>query len=201
MKKLKKILFCIVLFPFSLLSQELDLFNQIETDELTQTKLLPDKMIFTQKFLWGEKGLTRVLKISSLNKENRQKELKLRRAMLKTHQFIGFLTLGGMIYQGILGGKLYNGDYSLYEKHKKIGELSTIGYFTGAGLSLFTPPPLVNKKVKGFNSIKAHKILAMIHFPAMVSTNIYKKKNKKIHKYSAYTAFASYATAIIVFKF
>ena len=97
--------------------------------------------------------------------------------MLKTHQFIGFLTLGGMIYQGILGGKLYNGDYSLYEKHKKIGELSNIGYFTGAGLSLFTPPPLVNKKVKGFNSIKAHKILAMIHFPAMVSTNIYKKKN------------------------
>ena len=28
-----------------------NLFNQIETDELTQTKLLPDKMIFTQKFL------------------------------------------------------------------------------------------------------------------------------------------------------
>ena len=55
MKKFKKILFCIVLFPFSLLSQELDLFNQIETDELTQTKLLPDKMIFTQKFLWGER--------------------------------------------------------------------------------------------------------------------------------------------------
>ena len=74
-------------------------------------------------------------------------------------------------------------------------------YFTGAGLSLFTPPPLINKKVKGFNSIKAHKVLAMIHFPAMVSTSIFKNKNKKIHKYSAYTAFASYATAIIVFKF
>ena len=151
MKKFKKILFCIVLFPFSLLSQELDLFNQIETDDLTQTKLLPDKMIFTQKFLWGEKGLARVLKISSLNIENREKELKLRRAMLKTHQFIGFLTFGGMIYQGILGGELYNGDYSLYDKHKKVGELSTIAYFTGAGLSLFTPPPLINKKVKVVN--------------------------------------------------
>ena len=201
MRKFKKILYCAVLFPLSVLSQELDLFNQIETDELTQTKLLPDKMIFTQKFLWGEKGLARVLKISPLNIKNREKELKLRRAMLKAHQFIGFLTFGGMIYQGILGGKLYNGDYSLYDKHKKVGELSTIAYFTGAGLSLFTPPPLVNKKVKGFNSIKAHKILAMIHFPAMVSTNVFKKKNKKIHKYSAYTAFASYATAIIVFKF
>jgi len=197
----KSIYILLILFPISVLSQELDLFNQIETDDLKQSKLLPDKMIFTQRFLWGEKGLARVLKISSLNIENREKELKLRRAMLKTHQYIGFITLGGMIYQGILGGKLYNGDYSVYDKHKKIGELSTIAYFTGAGLSLFTPPPLVNKKVKGFNSIKAHKILAMIHFPAMVSTNVFMKKNKKIHKYSAYTAFASYATAIIVFKF
>ena len=197
----KSIYILLILFPISVLSQELDLFNQIETDDLKQSKLLPDKMIFTQRFLWGENGLARVLKISSLNIENREKELKLRRAMLKTHQYIGFITLGGMIYQGILGGKLYNGDYSVYDKHKKIGELSTIAYFTGAGLSLFTPPPLVNKKVKGFNSIKAHKILAMIHFPAMVSTNVFKKKNKKIHKYSAYTAFASYATAIIVFKF
>ena len=198
---LKKSLCYLILIPFSVISQEIDLFNQIETDDLKQSKLLPDKMVFTQRFLWGEKGLARVLKISTLNIKNRERELKLRRAMLKTHQYIGFITLGGMIYQGILGGKLYNGDYSVYDKHKKIGELSTIAYFTGAGLSLFTPPPLINKKIKGFNSIKAHKILAMIHFPAMVSTNVFKKKNKKIHKYSAYTAFVSYATAIIVFKF
>jgi hypothetical protein len=198
---LKKGLYYLILIPFSIFSQELDLFNEIETDELTESKLLPNKMIFTQRFLWGENGLVRVLKVSPLNIKNREKELKLRRAMLKTHQYIGFITLGGMIYQGILGGKLYNGDYSVYDKHKKVGELSKISYFTGAGLSLFTPPPLINKKVKGFNSIKAHKVLAMIHFPAMVSTSIFKNKNKKIHKYSAYTAFASYATAIIVFKF
>ena len=198
---LKKVIYYLILIPFSVFSQELDLFNEIETDELTESKLLPNKMIFTQRFLWGEKGLARVLKVSPLNIKNRKKELKLRRVMLQTHQYIGFITLGGMIYQGILGGKLYSGDYSVYEKHKKVGELSTIAYFTGAGLSLFTPPPLINKKVKGFNSIKAHKVLAMIHFPAMVSTNIFKNKNKKIHKYSAYTAFSSYATAMIVFKF
>ena len=118
----------------------------------------------------GRKRTSKSFKDITLNIKNRERELKLRRAMLKTHQYIGFITLGGMIYQGILGGKLYNGDYSVYDKHKKIGELSTIAYFTGAGLSLFTPPPLINKKIKGFNSIKAHKILAMIHFPAMVST-------------------------------
>ena len=56
MRKVKEILYCAVLFPISVLSQELDLFNQIETDELKQSKLLPDKMIFTQRFLWGEKG-------------------------------------------------------------------------------------------------------------------------------------------------
>ena len=64
---LKKSLCYLILIPFSVISQELDLFNQIETDELKQSKLLPDKMVFTQRFLWGEKGLARVLKISTLN--------------------------------------------------------------------------------------------------------------------------------------
>jgi hypothetical protein len=77
-----------------------------------------------------------------------------------------------------------------------------IGYFTGAGLSLFAPPPLINKKVKGFSSIKAHKTLATIHFSAMVLTNVVDKyKNNNIHRASAYTAFGSYAVAILVFKF
>ena len=68
-----------------------------------------------------------------------------------------------------------------------MGKAVTISYFTGAGLSLFAPPPLVNKKVKGFSSIKAHKFLASIHFSAMVATNHYKHRDKKIHRASAYT--------------
>ena len=59
-----------------------------------------------------------------------------------------------------------------------------------------------NKKVKGFSSIKAHKTLATIHFSAMVLTNVVDKyKNNNIHRASAYTAFGSYAVAILVFKF
>ncbi len=50
-------------------------------------------------------------------------------------------------------------------------------------------------------SIKAHKILANIHFSAMVITNVVADDNRKAHKAAAYTAFASYATAVIVFKF
>ena len=121
--------------------------------------------------------------------------------MLKAHQFIGYLTFLGMLTQGYLGGKLYSGDYSLYDLHKNIGKAVTISYFTGAGLSLFSPPPLVRNKKKGFSSIKAHKILGGIHFSAMIATNIYSDRNKSVHKASAYTAFVSYALAIVVFKF
>ena len=112
-----------------------------------------------------------------------------------------------MIYQGILGGKLYNGDYSVYDTHKKLGNIVTASYFTGAALSLFSPPPLVNRKKEGLNNIRLHKILANVHVPAMVITNIYadkqyeKKSYKEIHKVSAYTAVASYTLAMVTIIF
>ena len=176
-----------------------DLFSLI--DEEKKIELLPEKMIFTQSLLWGKNGLLRKTNISPLNLENREKELKLRKTMLTAHQTIGYITLASMLAQGIIGGKLYNGQDDLYETHKTMGKIVNIGYFTGAGLSLFSPPPLINKKVKGFNSIKAHKMLATVHFSAMVATNYYNDKNKVNHKVAAYTAFASYATAVLVIKF
>ena len=60
-------------------------------------------MIFTQRFLWGENGLFRITGISPLNTKQREKELNLRRSMLKIHQIIGYLTLAGMVTQGFLG--------------------------------------------------------------------------------------------------
>ena len=181
-------------------SQEEDLFNLLD-NSTQETQLLPQRMVFTQKMLWGEKGLLRTTGIAPLTMEQRQKELKLRRVMLTTHQVLGYVTLAAMVAQGIIGGKLYNGDFELYELHKDMADMVNIGYFTTAGLSLFTPPPLINKKIKGFSSIKAHKTLASIHFSAMVATNIYKDKNKEVHKAAAYTAFGSYAMAVLVFKF
>ncbi len=181
-------------------SQEEDLFMLLD-NSIEETPLLPQRMVFTQKLLWGEKGLLRTTGIAPLSMEQRQKELKLRRVMLTTHQVLGYATLAAMVAQGIIGGKLYNGDYDLYQLHKDMATVVNVGYFTTAGLSLFTPPPLINKKIKGFSSIKAHKTLATIHFSAMVATNIYKDKNKEVHKAAAYTAFGSYAMAILVFKF
>ncbi|MBL6592018.1 MAG: hypothetical protein ISQ41_06075 [Flavobacteriaceae bacterium] len=190
-------LFC----TYNSVSQEKELFDLIITDENATPELLPERMIFTQRIFWGEKGILRTTGIAPLNLENREKELVIRRKMLKAHQIIGYTTLAAMVAQGIIGGQLYNGDYSLYKTHKNMAKVVNAGYFTGAALSLFSPPPLVNKKTKGFSSIKAHRFLSNIHFSAMVVTNMVADSNKKAHKAAAYTAFASYATAVIVFKF
>ena len=159
--------------------------------------LLPDKMIITQRLLWGDNGLLRKLGIAKLNIENREEELILREKMLKTHQILGYVTFAGMIAQGIIGGKLYNGDYSLYETHKTLGKVVSATYFTGAGLSIFSPPPLISRKKEGLNNIKVHKILANIHVPAMIMTNVLSDENKKEHRAAAYTAFASYTLAMV----
>ena len=200
--RLKFLLISLLLWSKLSFSQGEDLFNSLRQETVKDESLIPKRMIFTQRALWGNKGLLRKFGIFPLNVEQREKELKLRRSMLKIHQIIGYLTLAGMVTQGFLGGKLYNNwERGLYNTHKTVGNLTSISYFTGAGLSLFAPPPLINKKSKGLSSIKAHKYLASVHFSAMLATNVFKKRNQQIHKISAYTAVGSFAAAILVFKF
>ena len=189
---MKKFAFLSFFIFQGIIAQERDeLLKGLFEEEMTiEEQLLPKKMIFTQSVFWGKNGFFRKTGISKLSLEQREKELKVRNAMLKSHQILGYLTLAGMVAQGIMGGKLYNGDYDLYDAHKTLGKWVTISYFTGAGLSLFAPPPLVRKKVKGFNSIKVHKWLAYIHFSGMIATNAYSKENMDWHKYAAYTTFA-----------
>ena len=200
--RLKFLLISLLLWSKLSFSQGEDLFNSLRQETVKDESLIPKRMIFTQRALWGNKGLLRKFGIFSLNVEQREKELKLRRSMLKIHQIIGYLTLAGMVTQGFLGGKLYNNwERGLYNTHKTVGNLTSISYFTGAGLSLFAPPPLINKKTKGLSSIKAHKYLASVHFSAMLATNIFKNRNQQIHKISAYTAVGSFAAAVLVFNF
>lgn len=176
------------------------LFESIETPN-TEVELLPDSMIFTQRLLWGEKGLMRSTNLLPLSVENREKEMKIRRKMLLAHQVVGYTTLAGMIAQGILGVKLYNGQGKYREAHEVIGNLTTASYFTGAGLSLFAPPPLISVKNKGLTSIKAHKWLASVHFSAMIATNLLAESNTKYHRAASFTLFGSYALAVLAFKF
>ncbi|MDC0387109.1 hypothetical protein OAM55_01620 [Flavobacteriaceae bacterium] len=176
------------------------LFDEIESEK-TEIELLPNSMLFTQRWLWGEKGLMRKTNLLPLSIENREREMKIRRKMLISHQVIGYATLAGMIAQGVLGVKLYNGHSQYEDAHEIIGNFTTASYFTGAGLSLFAPPPLISVKDKGLTSIKAHKWLATVHFSAMIATNVFADSNKEYHRAASYTLFGSYALAIISFKF
>ena len=205
-------LYFLLIFVFSfgiaeVQAQELDdIFNSFEQEE--EFPLLPDKMLFTQRFLWGENGLLRRSELVPLSPIQRSREIELRRKMLITHQVLGYVTLASMIAQGIIGGKLYNCDNcnsreynQIKSAHETMAGVVNVSYFSGAALSLFAPPPLINRTEKGLSSARAHKWLASIHFSAMVATNYYNDKNKANHKAAAYTAFASYATAVLVIKF
>lgn len=185
-------------------TDSLDLLLQLGSEE--PVELIPKRMIFTQRMLWGEKGLMRTLKVAPLTDHGRETELKIRRGMLVTHQVLGFATLAGMVAQGIVGSKLYNGDYKIRDLHEGLGTAVNITYFTTAGLSLFTPPPLISRQVKGLNGIKMHKTLAVVHLSAMIATNLLADragdiKIKPLHRAAAFTAFGSFFGAMLVMKF
>lgn len=184
------------------LSAQDDLFDAIESSKETDTsiELLPEKMLFTQRILWGEKGLLRTTGIAPLTREQRVRELQLRKSMLTAHQVIGYATLAGMVAQGIIGGKLYNGDYSLRQTHETLGNVVTATYFTGAALSLFTPPPLISARIEGLSGTRAHKWLATVHLSAMIATQYYKERDRDLHKASAYTAVGAFAAATLVLQ-
>jgi hypothetical protein len=208
-KEMKKYLIylgitCCISLNIGAQTDSLDLLLQLGSEE--PVELIPKRMIFTQRLLWGEKGLMRTLKVAPLTDHGRETELKIRRGMLVTHQVLGFATLAGMVAQGIVGAKLYSGDYKIKDLHEGLGTAVNITYFTTAGLSLFTPPPLIHRQVKGLNGIKMHKTLAVIHLSAMIATNLLADsagdpKIKPLHRATAFTAFGSFFGAMLVMKF
>jgi hypothetical protein len=180
-------------------------------DELSSTTndtvpLLPDHFLFTQRLLWGQKGLMRNFNYFQLTPENRENELKIRRTMLKTHQILGFATMGAMVAQGIVGAKLYNGDIGLKGTHEALAAGVNFGYFTTASLALFAPPKLLDER-KGYSSIKVHKALAIIHLSGMIATNILAGQLEShpnlrpYHRAAAFTAFGAFAASMIIIKF
>lgn len=193
--------FLLILCCQGIRAQE-DLFSQITQEQASAPsfELLPERMLFTQRLLWGEKGALRITGIAKLTEEQRMKELKWRKTLLNAHQVIGYVTLAGMVAQGVIGGQLYNGDYSLYDTHESIGNIVTATYFTGAALSLFTPPPLISSKEIGLSGARAHKWLATVHLSAMIATQHFSDRDKSLHRASAYTAFGSLAAATILIR-
>jgi hypothetical protein len=208
MKKILALFLCIAITTVSFAQD--DLLNDLMKDQDSTTELLPKKMLLTQRVLWGQKGLLRP--ISPLTATNREKELKLRRGMLVAHQVLGFVTLGGMVGQGITGTQLYKGSSRVGDIHEGLAVAVNTTYSATAIMSLFTPPPLINRDKK-LSAIRLHKWLAVVHMGGMIGTNILanameESRNiddynrlKKFHRAAAFTTFASYAAAVITIKF
>ena len=190
---------------------------QAQTDSLLQTLLVnekidsqliaPSKMLFTQKLVWGENGILKNRYGSTQDLVERRKiDLRIRRKMLQIHQIGGFVTLGGMVAQGIIGSQLYNGSYKLKETHEKLGTAINLSYGFTAINGLFTPPSTF-KRDKKLTSIRLHKWLAIAHMSGMLATNILASQLqnnyalKPYHRAAAYTSFVSLAAAMVVIKF
>ncbi len=186
--------------------QQDDLLSSLTADTTHPLKLLPDHILFTQRILWGQKGLMRHYSAFALTPENRARELKIRRTMLICHQSMGALTSLGMIATGIIGAKLYNGDRSLKDLHGAVATGVDIGYFSTAAFALFAPPKMLDER-KGYSSIKVHKWLAVLHMSCMIFTNVVadqlesNPKLKPWHRAAAYTAFGAFFVAEGVIKF
>jgi len=209
MKKI--ILFFILLFGgvLDINAQEIsleDLMADIEED-VKEPVYFPEKMLFTQRMLWGEKGLYRGIGFAPkiITVETREKELRARRIMFKIHQTTGLLAAAGMITQAILGPKLYSGNSGIRNAHKKVALGTNIAYGTTALMTFTSPPPMVNRKK--FDNIKLHKLLSIVHLSGMITTNVLAYQvgkgnvDKKWHRAAAVTTFSAYAAAIASIKF
>lgn len=215
MKKLT--LFLFLAFSTAVSAQENaadSLLNDLMTDaEPVASDLLPERMLITQRMLWGQNGLYRKIGIApkTLTAASRERELKARRNMFRVHQTLGLVTAAGMLAQGIVGSRLYKpGNYTdkLKNTHEGIATGINIGYFTTALMSFTAPPPLVNRKK--FDNIKLHKILSYVHLSGMIATNVLSQQIdgnanpaniKKWHRAAAFTTFGAYTAAIATIKF
>ena len=174
--------------------------------EIDSSILKPTKMLFTQKLIWGENGLLKNRYAVDDLVSQRKIDLQIRRKMLQVHQIGGFVTLAGMVAQGVLGSQLYKGDYGVLQAHKNMGMAINLSYSVTAAASLFAPPSSFHRDKK-LSTIRLHKWLALVHMTSMIATNILASQIqdnpslKPYHRAAAYTAFVGLATSMIVITF
>ncbi len=110
-----------------------------------------------------------------------QKELKIRKSKLETHQILGLTTWGMMTATFLTGNSALSNDAHMY-----LGISTAALYYTTAYFSLSAPKP---SHLKDSSRVKWHKRLAWVHFPAMILTPIlgylYKKNEEDKRKHSS----------------
>lgn len=171
----------------------------------------PEKMMWTQRALWGEKGLYRKIGLAprEITFETREKELKVRRTMFRIHQIVGIATAVGMAAQGYVGYRIYRPEtytVRMAEFHETLATGVNIAYGTTALMSFTSPPPLLSSK--RIDNMRVHKWLSYVHLTGMITTNVLGQRiandfqvNKPLHRAAALTTFGAYAAAIAIIKF
>ena len=209
---MKKLIFLLIITIFctsyfTTNAQEADTLDLLSGDSgQIEQELLPSKMLITKRLLWGKNGFMRFTGIMPLTPENREKEMKIRRMMLISHQALGSLTLLSMIGTGITGDMLYHGKINK-STHEAFAMGTNIGYSIVAIEALFSPPALISKRNKKWSNVDWHKMFAVIHFTGMIATNILSEKAgeskqwKLAHATAAVTTGVAFTAAIVSIKF
>jgi hypothetical protein len=187
-------------------SQQGELLNADTLITESVASLLPKHYLPTQRLLWGQKGLMRHFDSFKLSEEGRDHELEIRDKMLTAHRYLGYATLAGMLAQGVVGERLYQGHTGLKGLHEGLAGAVNIGYFTSASMALFAPPR-AKDRAPGFSKVKLHKYLSIVHLSSMIATNILSGMTennsdlKTLHRATAYTAFGSFFASMVVISF
>lgn len=209
---MKKLIFLLIITIFctsyfTTNAQEADTLDLLSGDSgQIEQELLPSKMLITKRLLWGKNGFMRFTGIMPLTPENREKEMKIRRMMLISHQALGSLTLLSMIGTGITGDMLYHGKINK-STHEAFAMGTNIGYSIVAIEALFSPPALISKRNKKWSNVDWHKMFAVIHFTGMIATNVLSEKAgegtpwKQAHRAAAITTGIAFTAAIVSIKF
>ncbi len=204
--------FVILNSKIPLLDTTLNYTLSFEEDEKSNTtQLLPERISFMEKFLWGKNGAFRKIGLAGdLNIENRQKEIKLRRTLLTIHQTLGILTWFSMAATVTAGQLWLDGKLDSPSLHRTLKYPTIIGYSLTGLLSVITPPPIERRRE--FSTISFHKTLAWLHFAGMVATPILGRlilsstdyyKSARFHQivgYSTFTVFSISLLSILLFK-
>ena len=180
--------------------------------QMVKPRLLPEKISFMKKGLWGENGILRTTGIAApLTPQSRRSELSLRRTMLVAHQIGGFVTLGFMVTAVYYGQKMLNENMSSRSdmKSHNLFVAATITSYSLTGLlAVLSPPPMIRRNES--SSITLHKALAWVHFTGMVITPILGSMIHKrltnmqlahFHQTSAYITTTALAASLIVITF
>jgi hypothetical protein len=176
------------------------------------TQLLPDRMSFMERGLWGENGFFRNIGIASpLTPDVRKHELAVRRTMLTMHQIGGFLSLGSMIATAYFGQRALDHSQRTDRDLHQTFVVTTISLYSATALlSVLSPPPLIRRDDET-STTTIHKTLAWIHAAGMIITPIlgaainrrgasyYQKA--RVHQVSGYITTAVFAASMIVVTF